>query len=100
MKVLIYVDTSKQVGDPDHLKGRSISSCRDRNLLAHGLWWEFNVDTITVRSWVEWPKQDQHRTFTVAEIQDTATSFDDLEVKLWKRQRAIEARTRKINCPA
>src|SRR5580693_2363249 len=50
---------------------RSISFCRDRNLLAHGLWWEFNVDMITVRSWVEWPKQAQHRTFTVAEIQDT-----------------------------
>jgi hypothetical protein len=79
---------------------RSISFCRDRNLLAHELWWEFNVDTITVQSWVEWPKQDQHRTFTVAEIQDTATSFDDLEVELWKLQRAIEARTRKINRPA
>ena len=73
---------------------RSISLCRDRNLLAHGSWWEFNVetDTITVRSGVEWPEQDQHRTFTVAEIQDAATSLDDLEVELWKLQRAIDAR--------
>jgi hypothetical protein len=31
---------------------RSISFCRDRNLLAHGSWWEFDIDanTITVRS--------------------------------------------------
>jgi hypothetical protein len=73
---------------------RSISFCRDRNLLAHGSWWEFNVDegTITVRSGVEWRKQDQHQTFTVAKIEDTATSLDDLEVELWKLQRAIEAR--------
>jgi hypothetical protein len=75
----------------------SIPFCRDRNLLAHGSWWEFNDDAITVRSGVEWPEQDQHRTFTVAKIQDTATSFDDLEVELWKLQRAIEARTQKIS---
>jgi len=52
---------------------RSISFFRERNLLAHGSWWEFDVDadTITVRSGVEWPEEGQHRTFTVAEIQDT-----------------------------
>jgi hypothetical protein len=79
---------------------RSISFCRDRNLLAHGSWWEFNVDTITVRSGVEWPEQDRHRTFTVAEIQGTATSLDDLEVELWKLQRAIQTRAKKIDPPA
>ena len=78
---------------------RSIPFCRDRNLLAHGSWWEFNVDTITVRSGVEWPEQDRHRTFTVAEIQDTASLLDDLEVELWKLQSAIEARDPKIDCP-
>jgi len=72
---------------------RSISFFRDRNLLAHGSWWEFDVDadTITVRSGVERPKEDQHRTFTVAEIEDTANSLEELEVELWKLQRAIEA---------
>jgi hypothetical protein len=73
---------------------RSISFFRERNLLAHGTWWEFNEDTdsITVRSGVEWPNEDPHRTFTVAEIQDTANSLDELEVELWHLQRAIEAR--------
>jgi hypothetical protein len=73
---------------------RSISFFRNRNLLAHGTWWEFNEDanSITVRSGVEWPNEDQHRTFTVAEIQSTADALDDLEVELWHLQRAIEAR--------
>ncbi len=36
---------------------RSISFCRDRNLLAHGSWWEFDIDanTITVRSGIARP---------------------------------------------
>jgi hypothetical protein len=73
---------------------RSIPFFRERNLLAHGMWWEFNEEpvSITVRSGVEWPNVDQHRTFTVAEIQDTANSLDDLEVELWHLQRAIQAR--------
>src|SRR5712664_18468 len=56
---------------------RSISFFRVRNLLAHGIWWEFDEDanSITVRSGIEWPNEDQHRTFTVAEIQDTANSL-------------------------
>jgi hypothetical protein len=45
-----------------------------------------------LRSGIEWPGEDQHRTFTVADIQDTANSLDDLEVELWHLQRAIEAR--------
>jgi Integrase core domain len=74
---------------------RSISLFRERNLLAHGMWWEFNEDagSIIVRSWVEWPDEDQHRTFTVAEIEDTANSLDELEVELWHLQRAIEVRS-------
>jgi len=73
---------------------RSRSLCRTRNLLAHGSWWEFDIDAnaITVRSGVAWPNQDQHRPFTVAEIQSVAASFDDLEIELGKLQSAIEAR--------
>jgi hypothetical protein len=37
--------------------------------------------------------EDQHRTFTVAEIEDTANSLDELEVELWHLQRAIEVRS-------
>jgi hypothetical protein len=74
---------------------RSISLFRERNLLADGMWWEFNEDagSITVQSGVEWPNEDQHRTFTVAEIEDTANSLDELEVELWHLQRAIEVRS-------
>jgi hypothetical protein len=74
---------------------RSISFFRDRNLLAHGMWWEFNeeANSITVRSGVDWPNEDQHRTFTVAEIQNTANSLDDLEVELWHLQRSHRGAT-------
>jgi hypothetical protein len=73
---------------------RSMSSCRDRNLLAHGSWWEFDIDanTITVRSGIARPRQDQHRVLTLADIQRAATSLDELEAELWKLQSAVEAR--------
>ena len=73
---------------------RSMSSCRDRNLLAHGSWWEFDLNTnkITVRSDIARPNQDQHRVLTLADIQHAATSLDELEVELWRLQRAVEAR--------
>ncbi len=73
---------------------RAIPFCRDRNLLAHGTWWEFDTDAnaITVRSGVERPSESQHRRFTVPDIQGVAASLDELEVELWKLQRAIEAR--------
>ena len=73
---------------------RSVSVCRTRNLLAHGSWWEFDIDanTITVRSGIARANQDRHRTLAVADIGHAATSLDELEVELWKLQRAIEAR--------
>jgi hypothetical protein len=77
----------------EYLK-RSISSCRDRNLLAHGSWWEFdrNANTITVRSGIARTGQDQHQVLTLADIQDAAMSLDELEVELGKLQSAVEAR--------
>jgi hypothetical protein len=73
---------------------RSISFCQTRNLLAHGSWWEFdlNANTITVRSGIARPNQDQHRVLTLADIQRAAMSLDELEVELWKLQSAIEKR--------
>jgi hypothetical protein len=65
---------------------------RDRNRLAHGTWWEFSADAITVRSGIEWPSKEQHQTFTAPEIQLIATSLDDLEVELWRLQKAISDR--------
>lgn len=72
----------------------SISPCRDRNLLAHGDWWEFDIDasTITVRSGIARKGQAQHRELTLADVQRAAMSLDELEVELWKRQNAIEKR--------
>jgi hypothetical protein len=75
---------------------RSISCCRKRNLLAHGSWWEFDLDanTITVRSGIARTGQDQHRVLTLANIQQAAASLDELEVELWKLQSTIEDRPR------
>jgi hypothetical protein len=63
-------------------------------LLAHGSWREFDIDanTITVRSGIARSGQEQHRPFTLANIQDAAASLDELEVELGKIQSAIEAR--------
>jgi hypothetical protein len=68
-----------------HLK-RSIPFCRDRNLLAHGNWWEFDIDanTITVRSGIARSGQEQHRPFTLANIQDAAASLDELEAERYR----------------
>jgi hypothetical protein len=75
---------------------RSIPFSRTRNLLAHGKWWEFDLDAnaITVRSGVARNGQEQHRPLTVTDIRHVVTSLDALEVELWKLQRAIEARPR------
>jgi hypothetical protein len=59
---------------------KAIPLFRGRNLLAHGTWWEFSADAITVRSGIDRPSEEQHRTFTAPEIQQIATSLDDLEV--------------------
>ncbi|WP_407174561.1 hypothetical protein [Bradyrhizobium sp. STM 3562] len=69
----------------------SVRLSHDRNLLAHGTWWELDADvgTIAVRAGTDWPQEDQHRTFTIADIDATAISLDNLEVELWKIQRAI-----------
>jgi hypothetical protein len=74
---------------------RSIALCHQRNLLAHGYWWEFDVKegSITVRADRNRPAIEQHQTFTVSEIERTANTLDDLEVELWKLQRSIEARS-------
>jgi hypothetical protein len=71
---------------------RSISFCRTRNLLAHGSWWEFAADTITVRSGIAREGQDQHQALT-CDIQHAAMSLDELEVELSKLQSAVEARS-------
>jgi hypothetical protein len=73
---------------------RSILPCRDRNLLAHGNWWEFDIDTsaIKVRSGIARAGQDQHRVLTLADIQKATDTLDDVEFELYRIQSAIEER--------
>jgi hypothetical protein len=75
----------------DYLQ-RSIALCDQRNLLAHGTWWELDVEAglITVRSGTTRPGEEQHRQFTIDEIQRVADALGDLEVELYKIQRAIQ----------
>jgi hypothetical protein len=74
--------------------GRAIPLCDKRNLLAHGVWWEFkrNPDTITVASPTEWSGEEANVCFTVDEIEAIAVGFDDLEAELWHLKRSIEHR--------
>lgn len=75
---------------------RAIPLCKERNRLAHGVWWQFNigVGVVTVRAATIRRGEEQHRDFTVAEIAQLADAFHDLEVDLWKLQTSIEARHR------
>jgi hypothetical protein len=68
--------------------------CNDRNWLAHGVWWRFdsNVGLIDVHAVRIRRDEPLSREFTAEQIQRVADSFTDVEVELWKLQRAIEAR--------
>jgi hypothetical protein len=66
--------------------------CNDRNLLAHGVWWRIDSEAgiVNVRAAKVRPNEEPHRDFTVDAIQRIATTFDDLEVELYKLQVGIE----------
>jgi hypothetical protein len=68
--------------------------CGDRNWLAHGLWWRFDANTgvIDVHAVRVRPGELLNREFTVEQIERIATAFADVEVELWKLQKAIEDR--------
>lgn len=65
-----------------------------RNMLAHGHWWAFDVDTktITVRATTVWPDEELHRDFTEEDIEKTVSDFEKLEGELYRLQRQIEGR--------
>jgi hypothetical protein len=73
---------------------QAIPLCDERNLLAHGTWWRFDMDAgvITVRAATFRQGEERHRDFAVGEIEQLADAIDDLEVALWKLQRRIEGR--------
>ena len=68
--------------------------CSERNWLAHGVWWRFdaNVGLVDVHAVRIRPDEPLSREFTAEQIQRVAECFIDVEVELWKLQRAIEAR--------
>jgi hypothetical protein len=71
---------------------RAITPSHDRNMLAHGHWWALDVEagSITVRATKHWPNEEQHRDFSIMEIQEAANLFEQLEVELFFLQRHIE----------
>jgi hypothetical protein len=67
---------------------------KERNWFVHGVWWRIDpaagiIDVHTVRVREEEPLS---RTFTVKRIDQIAESFKDVEVELWKLQRAVRDR--------
>jgi hypothetical protein len=68
--------------------------CKDRNWLAHGVWWRFdtNVGVLDVHAVRIRDDEPPSREFTVEQIRQIAESFIDVEVELYKLQAAIEAR--------
>jgi hypothetical protein len=73
---------------------RAIPPSDVRNMLAHGRWWAFDVETktITVRATTAWPDEELHRDFTEEDIERTVSDFEDLEAELFHLQRQIERR--------
>jgi len=80
-EILVYVRQANQLS-------------RDRNLLAHGIWWQFDAArfSVTVRSGKVRLDQNPHQMFTVERIEKLAKGFGELEADLYRLQRAIEAR--------
>lgn len=72
---------------------RAIPLCDDRNRLAHGQWWAFdrNAGTITVRRGRRFWKKNQHKTFSVDDIEYVASALSDIEIELYKQQTSIKA---------
>jgi hypothetical protein len=69
--------------------------CKDRNWLTHGVWWRFDTDlgVLDVHTVRVQHNEPLSRQFTIEQIQRLAESFKDIEVELWKLQRAIVARS-------
>jgi hypothetical protein len=75
----------------DYLR-RAIPLCHVRNHLVHGEWWQFDsaTNTVTVRGGRDYPSEDQHKNFSVEDIERTAEGLSDIEAELFKLQRAVE----------
>jgi hypothetical protein len=66
----------------------------DRNLLAHGEWWWLSQDrtVLTVRRSKLAEGKCKHVDWTVAQINDVAEGFDNLEFELNRVRRTVQQR--------
>ena len=73
---------------------QAIPLCHERNLLAHGTWWSFDPEaqTIKVRSSRNRDGEKQHHTLRYTEIEQSAMTFEDIEIELYKIQHEIDTR--------
>jgi hypothetical protein len=71
---------------------RAIKPTRDRNLLAHGMWWRFHLETstLTVRHGTARPGEPVQVDWTADGIKRVAETFLDLEAELFNLRRDIE----------
>jgi hypothetical protein len=68
--------------------------CNDRNLLAHGDWWQFDPTSEEVTVMGDREREGQRTSFSAETLADIAERLDTLEVELWRVKRAIERRAR------
>ena len=73
---------------------RAIAPCELRNLLAHGDWWDLDphAQIITVRRGTVRGSESRHVPINVTDIQGAESDLNEIEIELYKRQRAIEER--------
>jgi hypothetical protein len=66
----------------------AVRPCLDRNLLAHGEWWRFDRQRLTIDV-----RGKRHSSpWTKTNINSLTENFQDLEAELYKLRRAIEQR--------
>jgi len=89
-----FGDDAPEIPKITEVLKRVIPLCDDRNLLAHGTWWEFNpgTGTITVARGTTRPGERANVSFTVHQIEAIASRIQDAEAELWHLKRAIENR--------
>jgi hypothetical protein len=77
-----------------NLLDETVHFCRERNFLAHGIWWCFNrrALTVDVRGGMrrEPERPPENRTYTVSDIEKLADKFKDITAELYKIRCAFE----------
>jgi len=84
-----------QIEQIRNLLDEAVHLCRERNFLAHGTWWCFNLRTKTVeiRGGLRWERLELppgNREYTVPDIEGLADKFKDIEAELYKIRRSLE----------